>query len=292
MQTRVADGRARVVREVRAAAPLMADLAAPAPARGPWLTAALNVQSGGPLCRVRPRAVVVQRDPQGRPDGLALLSYRRRGATTAVTLLGAEPEAAPLPDGRPAARLYARDDEVARLLAEGVADLLDRLRGPWTLRLAGLPLGDPIVAHLAALMPDSSLATSRSRLLVDELDAVGTVLRTRDPAQVERRLPDLLARVPAGRRAAVRAVVRLHAAIGEVELAVVPGGGGPVAVLLTLLDQGPAGEQRWPWWGVSDVGGLRRELGSPSVGLTAAAGLSRLGRSGSARDLSRGTAAG
>ncbi|MGY5882743.1 hypothetical protein [Modestobacter lacusdianchii] len=292
MQIRVADGRARVVGEVRAAAPLMADLAAPAPARGPWLTAALNAQSSGPLRRVRPCAVVVQRDPQGRPDGLALLSYRRRGATTAITLLGAEPEAAPLPDGRPAARLYARDDDVAHRLAEGVADLLDRLRAPWTLRLAGLPLGDPTVRHLAALMPDSSLATSRSRLLVDELDAVGTVHRTRDPAEVERRLPDLLARVPADRRAATGAVVRLHAAVGELELAVVPGTGGPAALLLTLLDRGPAGEQRWPWWGVSDVGGLRRELGSPSVSLTAAAGLSRLGRSGGARGLSRGAATG
>ncbi len=270
----------------------MADLAAPAPARGPWLTAALNAQSTGPLRRLRPRAVVVQHDPLGRPAGLALLSSRRRGAATAVTLLGAEPEAAPLPDGRPAARLYARDDDVARRLAEGVADLLDRLRSPWTLRLAGLPLGDPTVRHLAALMPDSSLATSRSRLLVDELDAVGPVHRTRDPAEVERRLPDLLARVPAGRRAAVRAAVRLHAAIDEVELAIVPGEGRPVAVLLTLLDRGPAGEQRWPWWGVSDVGGLRRELGSPSVSLTAAAGLSRLGRSGGARGLSRGAAAG
>ena len=283
--TRVADGRAHVVRELRAAEPLMARLAAPVPARGPWLTAALNVQSARPLARVRPRAVVVEQHPQGRPDGAALLSFRRRGAgaATAVTLLGDGPEVGPLPEGRPPARLLARDDATAALLAEGVADLLDRLRGPWTLRLAGLPLGDPTVRRLAALLPGSSLATGRSRRLVDELDTVGDVRRSRDPAELERWLPHLLGRVPAAERPFVRAVARLHAAIGQLEVAVVLRAGAPAAVLLTLVEHGPRGEDRWPWWGSTDVGGLRRELGSPTVALTAAAGLTALGRTGSAR---------
>ena len=278
MLTRVVDGRAGVVREVRAAAPLMADLRAPVPARGPWLTAALNVQPTGPLARVRSRALVVERDPQGPPDAAALLALRRRGATTAVTLLGVEP--GPLPEGRPPARLLARDPEAAAHLAGALAGLLGGLRGPWTLRLAGLPLGDPTLGHLAAAMPDAQLSNSRSRRLVDELDTVADVRRTVDPAELERELPAVLAGVPAPQRVFVRAAARLHAAIGQLELAVVPGRSAeqPAAVLLTLLDAGPGGTDRWPWWGSSEVGGLRRELGSPSVTLTASAGLVRLGR--------------
>lgn len=283
MSTRVVDGRARVAREIRAAAPLMAALAAPVPASAPWLTAALNVQPARPFSPVSTRAVVVERG--GPPaDGLALLSLRRRGPATAVTLLGADP--GPLPGGRPTGRLHARDDEAAGRLADGVADLLDGLRGPWTLRLAGLPLGDPTLRHLSAALPESSLATSRSRRLVDELDTVAEVRRSRDPAEVDRLLPDVLARVPGRQRTTVRAVARLHAAIGQLEVAVVPAADGPAAVLLTLLDRRPTGEDRWPWWGSSDVGGLRRELGSPTVALTAAAGLRRLGRRGAARQLS------
>jgi hypothetical protein len=287
--TREAVGRARVVAEVRAAAPLMADLAAPVPARGPWLTASLNVLPTGPLARVRPRAVVVARDAGDRPDAAALLALRRRGATTAVTLLGSEP--GPLPEGRPPARLLARDPEAAAALAAGLVELLDGLRGPWTLRLAGLPLGDPTLAALGAVMLDSQFATSRSRRLVDELDTVADVRRTTDPAELERALPAVLAGVPDHQRLFVRTAARLHAAIGQLELAVVagPSPDRPAAVLLTLLDRGPAGVDRWPWWGSSDVGGLRRELASPSVTLTASAGLVRLGRRSG---VSRGTAAG
>ncbi|PZA19577.1 hypothetical protein, partial [Modestobacter versicolor] len=225
------------------------------------------------LGRVRPLALVVEPHPQGGPDAVALLSTRRRGVTTAVTLLGAQ--VAPLPDGRPQHRLLARDEEAAARLAAGVADLLDDLRGPWTLRLAGLPLGDPTVRHLAAALPDSSLATTRSRRLVDELDTVGDVLRSRDPAELERWLPAVLDRVPPVQRPFLRSTARLHAAIGQLEVAVVRAAAGPAAVLLTLVDRRPGGEDRWPWWASSDVGGLRRELGSPSVSLTASAGLIR-----------------
>jgi hypothetical protein len=273
--TRVVDGRAAVVRAVRAVGPLMADLAAPVPARAPWLTAALNAQPAGPLARVRSRAVLVEAG--GRCDAAVFLALRRRGATTAVTLLGAEPDL--LPEGRPPVRLLARDPEAAAQLAEGLVGVLAGLRGPWALRLAGLPLGDPTLARLGALLPDAQPSTSRSRRLVDELDTLAEVRRTTDPAGLERALPAVLAAVPAPRRTALRAAVRLHAAIGQLEVAVVPGRDvdRPAAVLLTLLD-GPGGTDRWPWWGTSEVGGLRRELGQPWVALTASAGLLRLGR--------------
>jgi hypothetical protein len=280
---RVADGRVPVVREILAATPLMSSLAAPVPARGPWLTAALNAQSARPLSRVRPRAVVVEQHEQGRPDGAALLAFRRRGAATAVTLLDTGADVGPLPEGRPHARLHARGDRVAERLAEGVAALLDGLRAPWTLRLAGLPLGDPTLRHLAAAMPGASLSTTRSRRLVDELDTVGGVQRSRDPVDLERWLPAVLARVPRPQRVFLRAAARLHAAVGQLEVAVVPGPGGPAAVLLTLVEQRTDGVDRWPWWGSTDVGGLRRELASPCSTLTASAGLAQLGRRGGAR---------
>jgi hypothetical protein len=67
----------------------------------------------------------------------------------------------------------------------------------------------------------------------------------------------------------------VHAAAGELELAVVAGpaddpadGGRPAAALLTLLDGGG----RWPWWGSTDLGGLRPEMGAPLVRLTARGG--------------------
>ena len=275
MLTRVVVGRARVVREVRATAPLMSELAAPVTARGPWLTAVLNVQSAPLLASARPRAVVVEQHQQGRPDGAALLSFRRRGPVTAVTLLG--DAVGPVPGGSPPRRLYARDDDVAGRLADGVVDLLARTRGPWTLRLAGLPLGDPTVRRLAEVLDTAEVANSRSRRLTDDLDAVADLRRSRDPGDLERWLPALLERLPAGERRFARAAARLHAAIGRVELAVVPGPDGPAAALLTLLD-GPDADLRLPWWGFSDVGGLGRVLGSPVVTLTAAAGLRGLSR--------------
>jgi hypothetical protein len=276
--TRVAVGRTSVVREVRAAAPLMTDLAAPVTARGPWLTAVLNVQSASLVPRGRPRAVVVEQRAGGGPDGVALMSFSRRGPVTAVGVLG--DAVGPVPGGRPTSRFYARDDDVARRLADGMLQQLHRLRGPWTLRLGGLPLGDPTLRHLAAALPAASMATVRSRRLVDELD-VAAVVRTTDPAEMERWLPAVLSRLAAADRPFVRACARLHAAIGALELAVVPAAGGPAAgppaaALLTLLD--PGSGARWPWWGVSDIGGLRRELGSPVATLSASAGLRVLGR--------------
>jgi hypothetical protein len=260
--TRIAVGRARVVREVRAAAPLMADLRAPVTARGPWLTAVLNAGAARRGAG-RPVAVVVEPSAQGRPEAVAFLTLRRRGPVTRVTLLG--DGVGPAPGGRPPSRLPARDPRAAELLATGICDLLGAVRGPRQLRLSGLPLGDPTARALAARLPDGVIGNARSTATVDELDGVGRVLRSRDPRELERRLPDLLPRVPGARdRGFLRACARLHAAIGGLEVAVVPGAHGPRAVLLTLVD----GDDRLPWWGWTDVGGLGTAMGAPVVALT------------------------
>jgi len=257
--TRVAVGRARVVREVRAAGPLMAALRAPVPARGPWLTAVLNAGAAHRFSG-RPVAVVVEAHRQGRPDAAAFLHLRRRGPATVVTMLGG----GSAPPGGPSARLLARDEEMAGLLAAGILDLLQSLRRPRQLRLAGLPLGDPTARELAARLPDAVIATARTQRLVDDLDGAS---RSRDPGVLERSLP-ALAREPDSRaRDFLRATARLHAAIGQVEVAVVGDPAAPRAALLTLVDAG----SRWPWWGFADGAPLRTELGFPAVSLTAPA---------------------
>lgn len=267
MATRIVSGPAQVAAELRAAAPLMAALRAPIPARAPWLTAVLNARAAQPQARrwrSRPLAVVVD-GGHDAPAAAAFLALRRQGLGTVLTMLGAG--TTPLPGGRPTARLLARDDGAARLLADGILDVLARRHGPWALHLAGLPLGDPTAAHLAAALLDSVLANARSRQLTDGLDRVGSVERSHDPAVLERWLPALLERVPVPRsRTFLRAAARLHAAIGAVELAVVADGGRLQAGLLTLVDGG----DRWPWWGTSRIGGLGGEPGSPLVGLTVA----------------------
>ena len=263
MFIRVAVGRARVVREVRAAGPLMAALRTPVTARGPWLTAVLSAGAAHRFSG-RPVAVVVEAHRQGRPDAAAFLLVRRRGPATVVTMLGGDSA----PPGGPPARLLARDEEMAGLLAAGIADLLHSLRRPRQLRLTGLPLGDPTARALAARLPDSVIATARTQRLVDDLDTKGPVARSRDPRELDHRLPALLAREADPRaRDFLRATARLHAAIGQLELAVVGDGEAPRAALLTLVDGG----NRWPWWGFGDGVPLRTELGFPAVSLTAPA---------------------
>jgi hypothetical protein len=206
--------------------------------------------------------VVVEPHRQGRPDALALLAVRRRGLHTEVSLLGGD--AVPLPGGRPPARLLARDDAAAALLAGALLDVLGRLRGPWTLRLTGLPMGDPTTRRLAARLPTAVLSNARSSALVDELDRVGPVERSRDPRALERALPALLAQLPDRRaRQFCRTAARVQAAADQLEVALVPGDDGPRAGLLTLVD----GADRWPWFGNSEGGGLRTEMGAPLVSL-------------------------
>jgi hypothetical protein len=172
------------------------------------------------------------------------------------------------PPGAPWARLLARDDTTAGLLAAGIDDLLRSLRRPRQLRLAGLPLGDPTARQLKARLGDAVIATSRTRGLLDDLDELGPVTRSRDPRMLDRWLPALLAREPDARAGQfLRASARLHAAIGQLELAVVADGSRPRAALLTLVD----GADRRPWWGFADGAPLPTQLGSPAVSLTAPA---------------------
>ncbi|WP_254790464.1 hypothetical protein [Blastococcus tunisiensis] len=265
MGTRVAVGRDGVAGELRVAAPLMAGLRAPVTARAPWLTAVLNATAARPG-GARPAAVVVGPPRPGPPDAAAFLALRRRGPRTLVTMLG--DGVGPAPGGGPPARLLARDDGAAELLAEGVCAFLGSLRGPWRLQLAGLPLGDPTVRALAARLPDGLVANARSSGTADGLDGLGEVRRSRDPRDLERLLPGLLAREPdARRRDFLRAAARLHAAIGQVEVAVLGHGRTPRAGLLTLVD----GPDRRPWTGWSDAGGLDAVRGAPVVSLTAPA---------------------
>ncbi len=266
MVSRVVVGRARVVREIRAAGPLLAAVRVPVPSREPWLTAVLDAgEVRRP--RSRPVAVVVEPDLGDRPGGLARLALRRRGAVTSVTLLGND---VPGPGGGPPARLPARTPEIAGELAAGIVGVLDGIRGPWTLRLAGLPLGDPVLAALAARLPTAAVRTERTLRLGEGLDGFGpALLRTRDPAELERWLPALLAAEPRRRnRLFVRAAARLHAAIGQLELAVVPSGQGARAGLLTLVD----GADRWPWWAMPGSAGVSTGMGAPLVVLTARGG--------------------
>ncbi|WP_232806728.1 hypothetical protein [Geodermatophilus chilensis] len=257
MTTRVVAGRAAVVRELRAAGPLLAALRAPVTARAPWFTAALaldDARPGGP----RPVAVVV--DPPGgtgAPRALATLALRG-GPRLTATLLG---DGLPVPAGAAPARLPARDDAAADELAAGVLGLFDRVRRAWTLRLAGLPLGDPTLRAIGRRRPEAAFANARSARLVDDLDDAGPVHRTRDPAELDRRLSALLAREPDRRtRTALRVTARLHAAIGQVEVATAADG---ERALLTLVD----GADRRPWWSTPDVG-RRTEMGAPLVSLT------------------------
>jgi hypothetical protein len=214
--------------------------------------------------------VVVEDDPLDPPVAAAFLTLHRRGARTTVRLLGQGP--APLPGGRPASRLLARDDAAADRLADGLLELLGNVRGAWSLELRGLPMGDPVVRALAERVPEAVVANVRSSRLLDRLDSCGVpVARGSGPRWIDERLPGVLARERDPQvRQALRVLARWHAAAGELELALAGSEGRePQAALLTLLD----GADRWPWWGWSDVGGLGEEPGAPLVGVAARGGL-------------------
>jgi hypothetical protein len=213
-------------------------------------------------------AVVVEAHRQGRPEALGLLALRSRGPLVEAALLG--DGVGPAPTGHPPARLLAADLGAAALLARGILDLLASLRRPWTLRLAGLPLGCPTTAALAERVPTAAFGSARTTRLLDSLDRLGEpVRRTRDPRDVERSLPALVtAQADARAGLFLRTTARVHAAIGSVELATVGIPERPRAALLTLVD----GADRWPWTGFADDGGLRTEMGAPLVSLTATGG--------------------
>src|SRR4051794_41937135 len=114
----------------------MAELSAPVTARGPWLTAVLNEGSAHRFAG-RPVAVVVEPHRQGRPEAVAFLTLRRRGLTTAVTVLGAG--GGPAPAGPPAARLLAPGGRAGERLPPGIPRPLGAPRGRPRVHVAGAP---------------------------------------------------------------------------------------------------------------------------------------------------------
>ena len=184
----------------------MAALAAPVPARGPWLTAVLN-EAAAPLARVRPVAVVVEAHRQGRPG------RRRRSCTSAAA--GRRPSsrcwAAPARcPGRPPRGSWPGTRGGPSSSPPGVVDLLGSLRRPRQLRLAGLPLGDPTRARSP---PGSRTASSPRRApsaSSTTWTASGPCRAAATPACSSAgsrrcsREPDRGPGVPAGRRPAAR----------------------------------------------------------------------------------------
>ena len=110
----------------------------PLSARPPWTTTWLRAFPSA-------RPVTVVAGTGGRVDGLACLAVTRTGPVRTVTLAGDGPS--------DYGRLPARDPAAAAALAEGIAGYLAGLRGPWRLRLAQLPIDDPVAARLAELLP-------------------------------------------------------------------------------------------------------------------------------------------
>ena len=216
----------------------MAGAARSGDARGPWLTAVLNA---GAAHRFSGRPG--RRRGGGTPAG----PPRRRGVpASAPPRAGdrghaARRRAAPVPAGArrsgcsPGTRTWPACSRPASTTCWG------RCAGPAS---SGWPVSRSVTRRRGSLGPAPG-RRHRHRphpALVDDLDDLGPVARSRDPRVLERWLPILTAREPDRRaRDFLRAAARLHAAIGQLELAVVA---ERRAALLTLVD----GAQRWPWW--------------------------------------------
>ena len=240
---RVLRGRDAVGRVLEAATDLLDATGTPVCARPPWLTTWFEA-----FPAAEPVAVVA--GGPGRIDGLACLAVSRRGLLRTVTLAGAGPS--------DYGRLPARDPATAAALAGGIAGVLRGVRPPWRLRLDQLPVGDPVVAALLAVLPRAYLedgqpcpqvefgpdrvpaqltasgrrALRKARLRLDRTGLAMTVDRIRDPVRVRGLVPELIAlhrdrdhRIgrrsdldDPGRRAFYSAVVSRLAATGRVEV--------------------------------------------------------------------------
>ena len=188
-----------------AAAPALVDQPdAPFSTRSMWLSAWYM------HFRAQPVAVCVWEG--GEAVGLAFLAIQRRGPIRSVVLSGHGPG--------DYGRLYLRTADAAADLAQGIIDVLDRVRGPWRLVLAQLPVGDPVAAALTDALVGARLepAQASPKLVFGEdrriervlsaatrrkarrgharLKAAGVtpqVRRFTDPAQVREVLPPLIA---------------------------------------------------------------------------------------------------
>lgn len=261
LSVRVRHGRNPVLDVLAAAADLFAETRTPVCARATWLSTWIEAFGDQ-----EPVAVVVDRGD--RLDALACLAVSRRGPLRTVRLAGAGPS--------DYGRLPARDAVAAAALADGIAGVLHGLRSPWRLHLDQLPVADPVVGALLAALPraytedgqpcpqvvfgadrePAQLTASGRRTLRkarDRLDRTGlamTVDRTRDPEQVRRLLPDLIALHrdrdhsvgrrsdldDPGRRAFYAAVASRLADSGQVEIFVLRLDGRLAAFSLGLRD--------------------------------------------------------
>jgi len=258
---RVLRGRDAVGRVLAAATDLFDATGTPVFARPPWLTTWFEA-----FPAAEPVAVTV--GEPGRVDGLACLAVSRRGLLRTVTLAGAGPS--------DYGRLPARDPAAAGAVAGGIADALRSLPPPWRLQLDQLPAGDPVVAALLAAVPGAYVeagqpcpqlplgperlpahltasgrrALRRARQRLDRTGLAATVDRIRDPGQVSRLLPELIAlhrdrdhRIgrrsdldDPGRRAFYSAVVPRLAESGRVEVLTLRLDGTLAAYYLGLRD--------------------------------------------------------
>lgn len=116
----------------------------PVTARRPWLQIWSECYP-----QYEPVAVVVDGPEPQRLDGAALLARRRRGPLTELVAMGHGPS--------DQSRLPARDAEAAAALADGIATLLGRLPRPWRLRVAQLPVGDPVATKLVEQLSAATL---------------------------------------------------------------------------------------------------------------------------------------
>ena len=246
----------------------MAALRAPVTARAPWLTAVLNA---GAAARSR-----------GPPGG-----GRGRGPAGPAGGGGLPLPAAPGPDD---GRLDARRRDRSRCRAgarprgcwpgtrtprtawpTACCDLLGTLRGPWsaaswpacrsvTRRRAPWPPGCPPPSWPTSAAPASSTSSTTRRPGGRRWSAAA--IPASSSGGCPRSWPARPIPAPAPSCGPPRGCTPPSA---RWSWRWWPSGGVLRAGLLTLVD----GDDRWPWWGTGDVGGLRTEMGAPLVGLTA-----------------------
>jgi len=116
---------------------LWEELGVPLTARAPWLRTYLAAFP-------RQQPVVVEVEEHGRPVAVGCLG-RVDGPIVEWTALGIGVS--------DYAALAAVDGDAARRLAVAIAELVQRGRRPWRLRLEQLPAGDPALNHLRSLLP-------------------------------------------------------------------------------------------------------------------------------------------
>jgi CelD/BcsL family acetyltransferase involved in cellulose biosynthesis len=142
---RVARGRHAVLEALAAATDLFDQTGVPFCARPLWLSTWYSRTKTGPL------AVSVERD--GKTVALACLAIGRTGPLRTVALAGDGPS--------DYGRLPACDNDAAVALAGGVVEVLTGLRQPWRLRLAQLPVDDPVARELLYALPGARLAPAQ-----------------------------------------------------------------------------------------------------------------------------------